>query len=98
MQAISVAEVQRAVALAPAAAGLGLDLWRPRDWAGLPEAAMVELTRLLSQIEQGLAWPSQVLLVLIRFLPKADGISERLIGLTAGLYRLHCQLRKNLLM
>ena len=76
-----------------------------QDWAwtiggrgiGLPcpqTEAFQNLTELLQGVEKKLAWPRQALAVLIRFLLKPDGIGERPIGLTPGLYRLWCNVRK----
>jgi len=86
-------EVKQAVASAPPAAGLGLDFCRPRDWAGLPDEAYDELAQLLNDMELSLSAPVQTLLLLMIFLEKPTG-GERPIGLTSGLYRLHCKLRK----
>jgi hypothetical protein len=78
---------------APAKAGLGLDSWRPRDWEYPPKPMQEELTSILEEIDTGLCWPSQVLQVLLAFIPKPTG-GERPIALTAGLYRLFCKIRK----
>ena len=52
-----------------------------------------ELTGILQEIDEGLCWPSQVLQVLLAFIPKPTG-GERPIALTAGLYRLFFKVRK----
>jgi hypothetical protein len=72
---------------------LGLDFCRPRDWAGLPYEAYEELAQLLNDMELILSTPVQTLLLLVIFLEKPTG-GERPVGLTSGLYRLHCKLRK----
>jgi hypothetical protein len=81
------------ISKAPAKAGLGLDSWRPRDWEHLPAALVEGLTSILQEIDTGLSWPSQVLQVLLAFIPKPTG-GERPIALMAGLYRLFFKLRK----
>jgi hypothetical protein len=55
---------------APAKAGLGLDSWRPRDWEHLPKPLLEEPTSILEEKGTGLRWPSQVLQVLLAFIPK----------------------------
>ena len=90
---ISLDQVKTAIQKAPAQAGLGLDSWRPRDWEGLPPDLLGELTQILQEIEAGVVWPSQVLQVLLAFIPKPTG-GERPIALTAGLYRLFFRIRK----
>jgi hypothetical protein len=52
-----------------------------------------ELAQLLNDMELSLSAPVQTLLSLMIFLEKPRG-GERPIGLTSGLYRLHCKLRK----
>jgi hypothetical protein len=61
------------ISKAPAKAGLGLDSWRPRDWEHLPAALVEGLTSILQEIDTGLSWPSQVLQVLLAFIPKPTG-------------------------
>jgi hypothetical protein len=86
-------QVLKCIQKAPAKAGLGLDSWRPRDWEHLPVEMLESLTSILQDIDTGLCWPSQVLQVLLAFIPKPTG-GERPIALTAGLYRLFFKIRK----
>jgi hypothetical protein len=74
---------------------LVLDQWAPREWAGLPDAALGSLTDILNEGENDLAWPCQSLAVIMGILGKSDG-GERAIGLTGGLYCLWSRLPKPL--
>ena len=77
----------------PAKAGLGVDLWILRLFAALPIEGLKVLLSLVHLVQQGII-PMQLLVVLIGLMPKESG-GERLIALTAMLYRLVVKLNKS---
>eukprot|EP00959_Pyramimonas_sp_CCMP1952_P061463 1284498-Pyramimonas_sp.AAC.1 len=54
-------------------AGLGIDQMSPLDFGWLPDCAVAELCELYRLVEEGLAWPWQMLTVIGRLLGKKSG-------------------------
>ena len=81
---------------APAKAAAGYDAWRPHGWSTVPVDGHRQLAGLLQHIGATLTWPKQTLANIAAFIRKpAVKPSERPITLTCGLYRLYCQVRKD---
>ena len=64
----------------------GADGWTGRELRMLPDASIHEPTNLLNDIETTMAWPSQVLQVLVVLIPKKIG--DRPISLISLLFKL----------
>ena len=94
-ESYSVEEVAEAVRRADPKAARGADVWRPRDWADLPDEGMAQLTSVVNGIIKELRWPDQALLNLVVMLPKPGPTpAERPITLTTGIFRLVGALQK----
>eukprot|EP00959_Pyramimonas_sp_CCMP1952_P099359 2077243-Pyramimonas_sp.AAC.1 len=63
-------------------AGLGIDQLTPLDMQRLPPEGHAALADLLNTVEDVGTWPTQLLVVLGRLLPKKSG-GDRIIGILA---------------
>ena len=75
----------------------GLDGFDFRELKNLPPEGYSGLAWLYDRVEKTGRWPQQALWVLVACLPKTE-VAERPIGLLAVTYRLHCRIRKHLLL
>ena len=71
----------------------GIDNWRLRDIAQMPDVVLTTLAELLSDIRHDAIPPLQVLTNIMATLPKKDG-STRTVAIAASLYRLLVELDK----
>ena len=93
---ITLEQVREAIKASKSNTVPGYDQWKPADNKRLPLEGLQDITAILNHIEDTKSWPLQVLLNLVAFLGKpGETFAERPITLTAGLYRVYCQVRRD---
>ena len=71
----------------------GLDHWTPGDWLHLPIEAKEEIASILSECENGLVWPHQVMQNAVALLGKS-ATDDRPISLTSLPYAVYVKIKK----
>ena len=71
----------------------GLDHWTPGNWLNLPIEAREAIASILSECEEGLVWPHQVMQNAVPLLGKSAA-DDRPISLTSLLYAVYVKIKK----